>query len=71
MATRKYGRYQSIIVLGCDHAGLRPKFQSLEDEINRAVNAMEEPRRVQEYLEHMRAESAFWTQQFLSDRSGK
>jgi hypothetical protein len=60
MSPNKYGRYKSIIVLGCDHAGLQPHFQRLEDELNRTVNTIDDPRVVKFYLSEMLRSSIEW-----------
>jgi hypothetical protein len=49
-----------MIVLSCDHGGLMPSFQRLEDEIRRALDRLDDPRQVREYMEFMRAVSERW-----------
>ena len=71
MATRKYGAWQSIIVLGCDHGGLMPFFQRLEDAINRTVNALPDAQDVRDYLEAMRRESGIWFDSYQARKSQK
>lgn len=52
--------FQVIIVLGCDHAGLRPEFQTLEDEMVRTVAVLHDAREVMHWLREMRAASKLW-----------
>ena len=60
MKRRFDNEWKAIIVLGCDHAGLRPEFQLLEDEFVRAVNACHTPRDMMHYLREIRVASKLW-----------
>ncbi len=49
-----------MVVLSCDHAGLRPEFQRLEDEMREALGRIDGAREVREYLKYMLSSSRFW-----------
>lgn len=49
-----------MIVLGCDHAGLKQPFQKLENEIRRALGRIEDPRMVAKYLDTLQGASMAW-----------
>ena len=49
-----------MIVLGCDHAGLRPEFQMLENELVRAVGEFMRSHDVMRYLREIQNASKLW-----------
>ena len=52
--------FQVIIVLGTDHAGLKPEFKQLEDEMVHTVSVLHSPRDVMHWLREVRAASKLW-----------
>jgi len=52
--------WQAMIVLASDHAGLRPEFQTLEDEIVRTIGGLHDARAVMHYLREIRVASKLW-----------
>jgi hypothetical protein len=48
------------VVIASDHAGLRPKFKALEDEILHVLARLDEPRQARKYLIAMRLASSEW-----------
>jgi len=60
MARRFQNEWKAMIVLGCDHAGLRPEFQMLEDELVHAVGECHTARDMMHYLREIRAASKLW-----------
>lgn len=51
-----------MIVLGSDHAGLKPAFQRLENELVRTFNRIDDPLAVVQYLKYLQAQSMWWLQ---------
>jgi hypothetical protein len=57
------------VVVSCEHAGLRPYFKGLEDEIYRVLARIDEPKEVVAYLSALWNTSREWfelAEQFLS-----
>ncbi len=49
-----------MIVLQCDHAGLQPLYQKLEDEMRRVIASMDEPRQMRDYVDMLMWRSREW-----------
>lgn len=49
-----------MVVLSCDHAGLRPVFQRFEDEMRRRLDRIDDPREMLRYINVIRAASQRW-----------
>lgn len=60
MSTRGKPKIDMMIVLGTDHAGLKPSFQRLEDEMRRAIARFEDTRLIESYLRVMTNASKSW-----------
>jgi hypothetical protein len=65
MATRTKNIWKAMIVLGCDHAGLKSHFQRLENEMRQALSQLYDPRDVALYLDCLRD----WSQNWLRDHA--
>lgn len=62
MSTTGERNWTAHLVISSEHAGLRPYFKALEDELYRVTARLDEPRRVRDYLHFMRSASrAWWT----------
>lgn len=64
-------RWQAMIVLGTDHAGLKPGFQRLEDQLRHALEGLEDPRMVREHLSFLIARSQEWMARYKVSHPGK
>jgi hypothetical protein len=60
MATQVERNWTAHLVISSEHAGLRPYFKALEDEMYRVLARVNDPREVKMYVEHLKAESAGW-----------
>lgn len=60
MATEVQRNWTAQIVIASDHAGLRPEFKSLENEMFRVLARVDDPREVMRYLRQLRASSEMW-----------
>jgi hypothetical protein len=60
MTTTQKPRIPSMVVLSCDHAGLQPHFQRLEDEIRRTIATIDDPKVVVAYLHCLWTASQEW-----------
>lgn len=49
-----------MVVMSCEHAGLAVAFRDLENEMNRVLCEVEDPRRVREYLKDLLQCSKVW-----------
>lgn len=61
MSTTQKPKIGPMIVLQCDHAGLQPMFQRLEDEMRRVIGQLEDAREVKLYLTELRQASILWS----------
>jgi hypothetical protein len=64
-------RWQMMIVLETDHAGLKPSFQRLEDQLRHALAGVEDPRMVREHLSFLVARSREWMTRYKVTHPGK
>lgn len=62
MATEVQRNWTAHLVIACEHAGLRPYFQGLQDEMYHALARIDDPRKVVDYLRWLRGASAAWLQ---------
>jgi hypothetical protein len=62
MTTRAERNWTAQIVIASDHAGLKPEFRALENEMYKALSRVDEPREVKHYLMAMRRASREWRQ---------
>lgn len=60
MATDIERNWTAHLVLSSEHAGLRPHFKALEDEIYRVLARIDDPREVRHYLQTIREVSRMW-----------
>ena len=60
MATSGKYNWKVMIVLSCDHAGLQPRFQALEDDMRQVISMLPEVRMVADYIAQMRKVSHEW-----------
>jgi hypothetical protein len=60
MSTPTERNWTAHLVISSEHAGLKPCFKQLEDEIYRVLAVVDEPRHVKEYLAAMRLASVDW-----------
>lgn len=60
MATPGERNWTAQLVISCEHAGLRPYFKQLENELYRVLARLDEPHHVREYLIAMRLASSEW-----------
>jgi hypothetical protein len=67
MATSDARNWRANVVIASSHAGLRPGFKRLEDEIYRALARMDDPRDVRDYLNRMIHASEQWMLARASD----
>lgn len=51
------------LVISSEHAGLKPYFKALEDEMYRVLARVDDPRKIREYLMYLRRASAGWSAQ--------
>jgi len=58
-------RWKATIVLSSDHAGINNELGSLENELLHSLAHIEDPRKVRDFLLHLRLEAALWC-----DRNG-
>jgi hypothetical protein len=49
-----------MIVIGSEHAGLRPHFKALEAELIHALASIDDPRMVAKYLDSLLTTSRVW-----------
>lgn len=52
--------WKASLVIACDHAGLKPEFKKLEDEVYRVLARVDDPRWVANYLARLRERSTAW-----------
>lgn len=71
MATETERNWTAHLVMSSEHAGLRPYFQKLEDEIRRVLARVDDPRWVKDYLIEMRLQSEAWLRRSLPLRRCK
>lgn len=48
------------MVISSEHAGLKPRFKDLEDEIYRVLASVDDPHQVSGYIQSLRAKSIEW-----------
>lgn len=60
MATKWQRNWTAQIVIASEHAGLRPIFKRLENELYHALAHMDEPTQVREYIMALRVASMEW-----------
>jgi hypothetical protein len=53
MATSSNREWKASIVISSEHAGLRPAFKALENEIYRVLAHTDDPKAVREYLRYL------------------
>ena len=57
MATTGERNWTAQVVVSCEHAGLRPYFKQLEDELRHVLARIDDPRDVKRYLSDLREHS--------------
>lgn len=71
MASRDTERFDTIVTLSSSHAGLRPQFQALEDEIRSALARLDTSRDVRLYVDFLCHTSRDWTRRHIERTSKK
>ena len=64
MAATGERNWTAQLVISCDHAGLRPHFKALENEMYRVLARIDDPRRVIAYLDVLMLRSKAWSEAF-------
>jgi hypothetical protein len=57
MSTRTERGWTAHLVISSEHAGLKPAFKALEDELYHALARIDDPRAVKNYLRELRTRS--------------
>lgn len=59
------------MVISTEHAGLRPHFKALENELYRVLAKVEDPREVMDYLKVLKLRSEAWAMAFVDRHARK
>lgn len=60
MATEVERNWTAHLVISSEHAGLKPYFQALENEMRRVLARVDDPREVREYIDMLIWRSREW-----------
>jgi hypothetical protein len=71
MATESERTWTAHIVISCEHAGLRPHFQELEYEIRHVLARVDDPRKVEDYVNFLSEQSQSYFTLFCKRNSRK
>lgn len=60
MATQVERNWTAHLVISSEHAGLKPYFQALENEMRRVLARVDDPREVRDYIDMLFWRSRVW-----------
>lgn len=71
MANKPERTWTAHLVIASEHAGLKPVFRAMEDEMRHVLARVDEPRDARRYITVLRQASRDWLDTFDAERPGR